>query len=359
MSGWRDHVAVPRAPGGQALRAVGDLAPHDVATRWLYLGLLAGLVGGLLFALVVLSLPGAPVAARRAVLTFAAGAGALAAVAGAALGRPWAVLAALALLAGAARDGRPPRWSPLWPVSVVILVAVLAALEPASGLALRATGLALPSTGLALPSTGLALPASGLALPAIALALPGSVAAYAVARVADRRRGDVVTALTRDRLAPLIAAGLVLVAAGGFRAEPVAPPAPVMRSGAAADLTVSLTAAAGGVTILAASGRRPPPAPIDEVGLDLGGRAVTLLPTTTGRYAGSAVLPPAGSAVRATVTVRRAGERLTVPLVWTMPALPPTSSYPSLPVGGLLGLAVLGLAVIHRSRQREILEVTR
>ena len=90
------------APGGRAAERLGDLAPHGVAVNWLYPCLLAGLVGGLLLAFLALSGP-----ARRLVLTYAAGSGALAAVAGAALGRPWPVVAALAVLAGVASGGAP------------------------------------------------------------------------------------------------------------------------------------------------------------------------------------------------------------------------------------------------------------
>lgn len=317
MSEWRE--AVLRAPGGRvAIRQLGDVAPHDAALGWLFPCLLAGLTGGLLLALVVLSLPGSPVAARRVVLTAATGAGALATVLAAALGRHWAVVAALTVLAGVARDRPPPRWMP---PGVVLLGAVLATVEPAT-----------------------------------ALALPGCVAAYAIARLVTRGPHDVVTSLARDRAAPLVATGLILVAAAGLRAAPAASPAPVIRSGASADMTVSLTATAHDITVLAVSGRRPPPAPIDQVTLDLGRGAVPLLPTAIGRYAAEASLPP-GSTVRANVTVRRAGERFTVPLSWSVPSLARTSWSSFLTRGGVLALAVLGLAAVHRGRPKR-LEVT-
>src|SRR4051794_17933585 len=111
------------APGGRAAERLGDLAPHGVAVNWLYPCLLAGLVGGMLLAFVALSGP-----ARRPVLTYAAGSGALATVAGAALGRPWPVVAGLAVLAGVARDRRW-RWLP---VAAAVLAAVLAVAEPAT-----------------------------------------------------------------------------------------------------------------------------------------------------------------------------------------------------------------------------------
>ena len=289
MSAWCEG-----APGGRAAERLGDLAPHGVAVNVLYPCLLAGLVGGLLVAFVALSGP-----ARRLVLTYAAGSGALAAVAGAALGRPWPVVAALAVLAGVARD-RQWRWLP---VVAAVLVAVLAVVEPAT-----------------------------------VFAPLGGLAAYAMARP-ER-------AAVRDRAAPLVAVALVLVAAAGFRAPPAATPAPVIRTGVVADMTVSLNQTGRAITVLAASARRPPPAPIDAVTLELGGHPVALLPAVAGRYAGAADLPSGGSAVLAVVTVRRAGERLTVPLAWTAPAAPPAPS--RLPGAGLLVLAVLALAAFHR-----------
>ena len=289
MSAWCEG-----APGGRAAERLGDLAPHGVAVNWLYPCLLAGLVGGLLLAFVALSGPG-----RRLVLTYAAGSGALAAVAGAALGRPWPVVAALAVLAGLARDRRW-RWLP---AGAAVLAAVLAVVEPA-----------------------------------IVFAPLGGLAAYAMAR----HEGAAV----RDRAAPLVAVALILVAAAGFRAPPAATPAPVIRTGVVADLTVSLNQTGRAITVLAASARRPPPAPIDAVTLELGGRPVALLPAVAGRYAGAADPPSGGSAVLAIVTVRRAGERLTVPLAWTAPAPPPAPS--RLPGAGLLLLAVLALAAVQR-----------
>ncbi|MFF5290918.1 hypothetical protein [Paractinoplanes globisporus] len=237
-------------------------------------------------------------------LTVAAGSGALATVLGAALGRPWLLVAALTVLAGVAREG-PRRWLP---ATVFALVAVLAVLEPAT-----------------------------------ILAPLGGLAAYAIAR----RPADLT-----DRVAPLVAAGLIVVAAAGFRAPPPVAPPPVMRTATVADLTVSLVQAGRGVTVLAASARRPPPAPISEVSLDLGGRTVGLFPGAAGRYAGTADLPAAGSAVRATVIVRRAGERLTVPLAWTVPGSSP-APFP-LSRAGLLVLAVLTLAAVHRKIAKDV-----
>jgi hypothetical protein len=289
MSAWCES-----APGGRAAERLGDVAPHGVAVNWLYPCLLAGLIGGLLLAFVALSGP-----ARRLVLTYAAASGALAAVLGAAAGRPWLVVAALAVLAGVARDQRW-RWLP---AAAAGLAAVLAVVEPAT----------------------VFVPLGGLA-------------AYAMVR----HEGAAV----RDHAAPLVAVALILVAAAGFRAPPAAAPAPVIRTGAVADLTVSVNQTGRAVTVLTASARRPPPAAIDAVSLELGGHPVALLPAVAGRYAGAADLPSAGSTVLAVVTVRRAGERLTVPLAWVAPAAPASPS--RLPGAGLLLLAVLALAALQR-----------
>src|SRR5262249_15329895 len=75
----------PRTPGGQDTEPLGTgvgLAPHDAASRWPTLCLLAGLVGGLIFPLVVRRPGESRRALRRAVLTVATGAGVLATLAG-------------------------------------------------------------------------------------------------------------------------------------------------------------------------------------------------------------------------------------------------------------------------------------
>ncbi|MCU7722968.1 hypothetical protein ODJ79_04505 [Actinoplanes sp. KI2] len=294
MSQWCEA-----APGGRAADQLGDVAPHGVALNWLYPCLLAGLVGGMLLAFVALP----PRAARRVVLTYAAGSGALAAVLAAALGRPWPLVAALAVLAGLARDRRW-RWLP---AAAAVLAAVLAVVEPAT-----------------------------------VFAPLGGLAAYAMAR----HEGAAV----RDHAAPLVAVALILVATAGFPAPPAATPAPVVRAGAVADLTVSVNQTGRAVTVRTASARRPPPAPIDDVGLELDGHPVALLPAVAGRYSGVADLPSAGTRVLAVVTVRRSGERLTVPLAWVAPAAPASPS--RLPGAGLLVLAVLMLAALQRKDLR-------
>lgn len=139
------------------------------------------------------------------------------------------------------------------------------------------------------------------------------------------------------------AVGAVLLAAAGLLAE-TAPP----RTAAAAvplakpraydttveDLVVSVSATpnrpgVNGFTVLAASSRRPPPAPIDGVTLKLGrsGESGTLplQQIEPGRYFGTGRLDSAGP-ITITAVVRRAGERLTVTMPWRVSpeAVPPT-----------------------------------
>ncbi|WP_433301436.1 hypothetical protein ACQP2F_06080 [Actinoplanes sp. CA-030573] len=352
MCGWCElTLATPGTPGGQVAERFGDIAPHDAAFRWLFACLLAGLVEGLIVALVALPAPGAPAAARRVVLTLAAGTGALATVLAAVLGRPWPVIAALALLAGVARDRPSRRLLAFVAVVVAVLVAVLAALEPAVVFA-PVGGIAAYAVAQLTVRDSSGVPASLVIRgPADSANRPPPVTGWGevTARVRQFRpavHNGVVAGSLREHAGPLIAVGLVVGAAGWLGAPPVAAPAPVLRAGVVGDLTVSVWQAGGTVTVRTASGRRPPPAPIDRVDLDLGGRAVPLFRGASGLFAGTLDAPAAGSAVTAIVTVRRAGERFTVPLAWTAPRPAPPPS--RLPRAELLTLAVLALAVVHR-----------
>lgn len=445
-----------RAPGGQVTEPLGTgggSEPHDVAPRWLSLCLLAGLIGGLAFARVVLP---ATAHTRRAVLTLAAGAGVLATVAGLAAlevqarragdgpgllfdthwGRWWlvreAVLGALALLAGALRNPRRPSLTRAYWGGAAVLTVVAVTAEALTGHAAAAApprpvavavqaGHALAAFvwlgGLAsLVVAWLAVrrvPDERAALRAAVRARFAPLAATAVVLVVasglasgGRELGNgtalvdtaygrvlllkgalflVVAALgvrnavrpTRTRaLVAETAAGVVLLLAAGILVETPPPrtaaPAAVSsvgRSGTVADLVVSLSMTPGragtnGVTVLVASGRRPPPAPIGGVTLDLGdGSGPVALPEIApGRYAGTAELPSAGAVVRAAVAIRRGGARLAVPLTWTVPA-PPRAPKPSYrdglaPAGDMLALTLLGLAVVawrlaaRRARRR-------
>ena len=176
--------------------------------------------------------------------------------------------------------------------------------------------------------------------------------------------------------------GAVLLAAAGLLAETApprtaAPAVPVAKPQAydttVGDLVVSVSATpnrpgANGFTVLAASSRRPPPAPIDGVTLRLGGSGESgILPLRQiepGRYFGSGRLDSAGS-ITITAIVRRAGDRLTVTMPWRVwpRAAPPAVARPEYrlaPYVNAVALCVLVLALIAgvlrivvRRRRRE------
>jgi copper transport protein len=162
--------------------------------------------------------------------------------------------------------------------------------------------------------------------------------------------------------------GAVLLAAAGLLAEtapprPPAPAVPVAKSQAydttTGDLVVSVSATpnrpgANGFTVLAASSRRPPPAPIDGVTLKLGrsgeSRTLPLRQIEPGRYFGTGRLDSAGP-ITITAVVRRAEERITVTIPWRVSpkAAPPTVARPEYrlaPYVDAVALCVLVLALI-------------
>jgi copper transport protein len=140
-------------------------------------------------------------------------------------------------------------------------------------------------------------------------------------------------ALSRRLILVEASVGAVLLAAAGLLAE-TAPPRTAPPAGALAkpqaydttvgDLVVSVTVTpnrpgANGFTVLAASSRRPPPAPIDAVTLKLGrsGESGTfpLRQIEPGRYFGTGRLDSAGP-ITITAVVWRAGEHVTVTMPW-------------------------------------------
>jgi copper transport protein len=161
--------------------------------------------------------------------------------------------------------------------------------------------------------------------------------------------------------------GAVLLAAAGLLAEtapprpaaPAVPPAePRAYDTTVHDLVVSVSATpnrpgVNGFTVLAASSRRPPPAPIDGVTLKLGrsGESGTLLlrQIEPGRYFGTGRLDSAGP-ITITAVVQRAGERLTATMPWRVSpkAVPPKVARPEhrlAPYLNAVALCVLLLAL--------------
>ncbi|MBB4703332.1 copper transport protein [Sphaerisporangium siamense] len=161
-------------------------------------------------------------------------------------------------------------------------------------------------------------------------------------RSCERRRGDallshegtsadVLGARARGRwVAAEAVAGAVLLLVAGILAETSPsrrPPALVAArartvTATVDDLVVGISvtpnrAGVNGFTVTATSSRRPAPAPIDGVALELPTGGTVLRPTDPGRYFGTAALNLLGP-VRLTVVVHRAGARLEVPMVWTV-----------------------------------------
>jgi copper transport protein len=178
------------------------------------------------------------------------------------------------------------------------------------------------------------------------------------------------------------AVGAILLAAAGVLAEtapprpalPAAPAAEARTSDAAvADVVISVSASpnqpgVNGFTVLAASSRRPPPAPIDRVALKFvmpgGTTAIPLQQLEPGRYFGTATLDSAGP-VTITAVIRRAGQRLTVAIPWQVatepvPVASPRPDYRLAPYVNAIALGLLLLALgtgvrllaVRRKRQR-------
>ena len=161
--------------------------------------------------------------------------------------------------------------------------------------------------------------------------------------------------------------GAVLLAAAGLLADTApprtpAPAAPVAKPRAydttVGDLVVSVSATpnhpgANGFTVLAASSRRPPPAPIDGITLRLGRPGeygtLPLRQIEPGRYFGTGRLDSAGP-IAITAVIRRDGERLTVAIPWRVSpkAAPPPVVRPEhrlAPYVNAIALCVLVLAL--------------
>ncbi len=214
------------------------------------------------------------------------------------------------------------------------------------------------------------------------VAVFGVVSALLLRRMA---RGRAAVGLLRLLLAEAAIGVMVLVGAalmtssspprGPEFSAPRAAPTPTL-SAPVGDLLVSATARPNRpgtniLTVLAASSRRPPPAPIDRItarlrpaGPGAGDRVVPLTKFAPNRFSGGTRLARQGR-WRMTVVVHRSGERLVSHFGWALappdPARPiEVSAKPLAPVldrvalFGLIGLAALGLSliVVRRLRRR-------
>jgi copper transport protein len=179
----------------------------------------------------------------------------------------------------------------------------------------------------------------------------------------------------------LVAVGVLLetVPARGpaTAAAPAVPTTTETASGSVADLivTVSVTPNRPGVngfTILAASSRRPPPAPVDNVELKVlqgrDGIAVALRQVAPGRWFGTGRLDRAGR-LRFTTVVRRGGKRLSAPLSWWVGSpLPPHQAAPAsgrrlapyvdgIALSLLAGALVGGWRLVLARRRRRLIDL--
>ena len=159
-------------------------------------------------------------------------------------------------------------------------------------------------------------------------------------------------------------------------AAPAVPATTETASGSVADLVVTVSVTPNrpgmnGFTVLAASSRRPPPAPVEGVELKVvrggDGSAVALQQVAPGRWFGTGRLDQAGR-LRLTTVVRRAGKRLAVPLSWWVGSpLPPQQAAPApgrrlapyvdgIALSLLVGALALGgwRLVLARRRRRQV-----
>lgn len=184
-----------------------------------------------------------------------------------------------------------------------------------------------------------------------------------------------VTAPVRAPIAVEAALGAVILLVAGVLAEtpPVRGPsaAPITqatRSAMSLDLVASVAVTpnrpgTNGFTVLVASARRPPPAPIHDVALTATGTqqssVVALREIEPGHYFGSGSLDPEVS--RIDLRVRRGGALVTVALPWRLsppatPAAPPRGHRLAGLTDGLalltVAAAVLAAVVLRRARRR-------
>jgi copper transport protein len=206
----------------------------------------------------------------------------------------------------------------------------------------------LVKTALLLVLLGLGLANSGLPRSGLVRRLAGA-------------RGAAERLPSRRLLALEAGTGIVLLLAVGVLAEtppPRATPQPARPagrtvSGLAADLVVTVTVTpdrpgVNGFTVLVSSSRRPPPAPIEDVALNLTAGGVTSpVPAQQlepGRYFGTTAVDAPGP-VRLTVVVQRSGAFVSIPVDWSVPATARQKSgtSPFVPVVDTLAIAILAV----------------
>lgn len=166
---------------------------------------------------------------------------------------------------------------------------------------------------------------------------------------------------SRRLLALEAGTGIVLLLAVGILAETPPPrataaplrPAGRTVSGLAADLVVTVTVTpdqpgVNGFTVLVSSSRRPPPAPIEDVTLNLivGGvtSPVPAQQLEPGRYFGTTAIDAPGP-VRLIVVVQRSGAFVSIPVDWSVPstARQRSGTGPFVPVVDALAIAILAV----------------
>ena len=202
-----------------------------------------------------------------------------------------------------------------------------------------------------------------------------TVVAIAAVNATRQHRGG-----TSKRLVTLEAGvgALLLVAAAVLTANPPARQTPSVASpttsktvsGSVADLVVSVSITpnvpgVNGMTVLAASSRRPAPAPVDGVTLVLsrgqGTSVVALDQVEAGRYFSTSSLDAAGE-WQVTAVIHRAGKTLNVPMHWSVAAAAPkpapvSQGRPLAPWVNAMALALLlvgvCVALLYVGRRRK------
>lgn len=413
-----------------AVRPVGSSQAVDVAVRWVRLCLLAGLVGALAVAGVVVRVGGpGPVVrrARRRLLVLATGCAAVGVLAGQAdlavgvlrtpaatlLGTTWGLLwlvgetalvvAAAVLVALVA--GRVRRAAVAWTATGAVVVveafdgqwgSAVTVVAGAAHIAAACLWLGL-LPALALLFARDTRPLARACLPHLTRLVAASVGLVVVTGlyVAGRQvesAGDLtgtpygrtllvkagllavllglgaVTATRRRVAAQGVVAAVLLLAVGVLAETPpaqgTATTAGATRTGSVADLMVTVSATPNlpgpnGFTVIVASERRPPPAPVDSARLEFatGGRTsvVALREIGPQRYVATTRFDAPGP-VAIDAVVRRAGVPVRIPISWTLghPRNPVRSLAPYTDglALGLAGLAGAGYVLRRRRTAR-------